>query len=115
MNELLTILIVFLFLTALVVWQSLLVKKLLFLQKRILRDLRKEADTIKALQAIIKSHGEMIDMLTKQNAEMQQFIIQADANLKTIVNEYEVNGIPLGWDRRKRESDGQRIDYISGI
>lgn len=115
MNELLTILIVFLFLTALVVWQSMLVKKLLFLQKRILRDLRKESDAIKSLQAVIKSHREMIEMLTKQNSELQQFIIQADANLKTIVNEYEVNGVPLGWDRNKRAVDGQRIDYISGI
>lgn len=39
----------------------------------------------------------------------QELLIEADKNLKIILNEYELNGIPMGFDR------GKKFDFIEGI
>lgn len=44
---------------------------------------------------------------------LRSFIISADQNLQTIVNEYKINGVPLGYER-KPQSD-LTGDYIEGL
>ena len=40
---------------------------------------------------------------------MQDFIVKAQTDLDTIVKEYEINGVPLGYDR------GKKADYVEGL
>jgi hypothetical protein len=39
-----------------------------------------------------------------------EFILKAHTDLGTIVKEYEVNGVPLGYDRK-----GGKFDYVEGL
>jgi hypothetical protein len=42
---------------------------------------------------------------------MREFIAKAHTDLQTIVQEYEINGVPLGYDRGKRPA----YDVIEGL
>lgn len=57
------------------------------------RRLQSQDNAISKLEATIK---DMASKLDKQS----QFIDKAHTDLATIVQEYEVNGIPLGYDRK---------------
>lgn len=55
-------------------------------------------------------HGQ----LQKQTEELQatkDFIHTAEADLKTILKEYQINGTPLGYDR----TSGRQADFIEGL
>ena len=50
-----------------------------------------------------------IQKMTEQMEPLSGFIAKAHTDLETIVKEYEINGIPLGYDR------GKKADYVEGL
>jgi hypothetical protein len=50
-----------------------------------------------------------LSSLKEEIEPMKEFILTAQTDLGTIVKEYEINGIPLGYDR------GKKADYIEGL
>lgn len=72
------------------------------------------------LQKQIKAaQNEMVEFrnsVSKHMAELKDeieplkvFILKAHTDLDTIVKEYEINGVPLGYDR------GKKADFVEGI
>lgn len=47
--------------------------------------------------------------VTEQLNSYQEFIRKAHTDLNTIVQEYEINGVPLGYDR------GKKADFVEGL
>lgn len=80
-------------------------------------------DSLDASSAISKSVAEnLVEMnnslhkamglIDESRAEAKEFIIKAQADLATIVNEYKINGIPLGYHRKPVE---EIYDSVEGF
>jgi hypothetical protein len=79
------------------------------------RHKQSEADIIKVVDnvsgifnCISALHKNQVEMMKSLEAQ-SEFINKASTDLQTIVNEYEVNGIPLGYDR------GKKFDMVEGL
>jgi hypothetical protein len=62
------------------------------------------------LSAKIDSNNALIQANRKELEPIKDFISEAHTDLKTIVQEYEVNGVPLGYDRGK-----PNFDMVEGV
>lgn len=78
--------------------------------------LKKEIEEMKSRQEalfLVAKSFEQIQLefkkLNEQLLAQSEFISKAQVDLATIVNEYEVNGIPLGYDR------GRKFDMVEGL
>lgn len=59
----------------------------------------------------IKANSEAIKAIGSDLEPVKAFINKAHTDLDTIVKEYEVNGIPLGFDR----TGGKHYDMVEGL
>ncbi len=50
-----------------------------------------------------------VEKLREEIALQRDFIVKAQTDLATIVTEYEINGVPLGYDR------GKKADFVEGL
>lgn len=68
---------------------------------------------LKAHEAeMAKFRDDIKEALTKIAAEtepLKAFLLKAHTDLDTIVKEYEINGVPLGYDR------GKKAEFIEGL
>lgn len=74
------------------------------------------------LSVVIEKNSEIIDLLNDNsslfrdqldsNERKNMFIDEAKRDLETIVKEYKINGIPLGYERRRVEQD---YDTVEGL
>lgn len=84
-----------------------------FREYRLRRQLRTVFMRVSSMKRGQKSLGALLDQVHTNQASQQiiiskmaetiqaqaEFIVKAQSDLATIVNEYEVNGVPLGYDR----------------
>lgn len=96
-------------------------KKLSLEQKQLKRALDRLMDKIENQGHITDKQytelGELKVLATKLSddvSEAHRFIQSADTRLETIVREYELNGVPLGYQRKKRLEEEQ-ADYVEGL
>ena len=75
--------------------------------KRVNRQMIYISEFSKELKAI----DARISSLSKDIVPLQEFITKAHTDLDTIVNEYEINGIPLGYDRGNKAT----FDAVEGL
>ncbi len=83
--------------------------------KRIRRDVYGQKQHIIGLSLSVEKLSKSLADFIEHNQRVKEFITEADANLKTIINEYEVNGVPLGYDRRGAKEDSPRVDFYEGL
>lgn len=62
-------------------------------------------DLVKFESSLLKE----LHALTEELQPLKDLIVKAHTDLSTIVNEYEINGVPLGYDR------GKKADYVEGL
>lgn len=75
--------------------------------KRLSRQISKLSEETKKAQVSLAE----IPLLKEELQPIQAFITKAQTDLETIVKEYEVNGVPLGYDR----TGGQQYDMVEGL
>lgn len=114
-NELLTIIICFMFQIASLVLMYVVLKSYALQLKRIRRDVAGQKLIISALNLSVDKLSKSLADFIEHNQKVKEFITEADANLKTIINEYEVNGVPLGYDRRGARAETPRVDFYEGL
>ena len=90
-------------------------KRYAIVQNKIRRTLSGQKEAIICLKLSVDKMEKSLTEFMTYNETVKEFITEADANLKTILNEYEVNGIPLGYDRKGLPEEHRRIDYYEGL
>lgn len=69
-----------------------------------------QLDELNEFKSDFKSLSADFSSLKERMESTEQFIQKASTDLDTIIKEYEINGVPLGYDRT-----GKPIDFIEGL
>lgn len=61
---------------------------------------------------VVNGHSELLNQEIEANSKRNEFLDKAHADLETIVREYKINGVPLGYERKDIERDYHMVEGI---
>jgi len=76
--------------------------------EKVLKELEEVSRSSKITQSLIESSNKNFSVITDEILYIRQAAEKSEANSATILKEYELNGIPLGYQRKNP-------DFIEGL